>query len=105
MAHNEIPNDSIEFRIALERFRSEYGEDFADRVEVSGALGRFVRDRDLNPGSSLTSEAVLQPILRYQQIPADDVRNQIERKVGEATAHEIIRTLRAFATAELDATE
>jgi len=75
-------NTALTWSAAVTQLRSEYGDTYGDRVEAAAAIKRAAS----NAPQELGGEAVLQPLLRYQDCDPDDARHLIEQKHGDEIA-------------------
>lgn len=89
---------------ALENLRANYGDGYGERVSLGSNMAKHANQEAIELPEEAGSEAVLQPIIRYQDIDPVDVRNQIENKVGEDTAAKVYEAVTSYGLT-LDAPE
>lgn len=82
---------------AVEQVRELYGDDYSDRITLSNDLMDHETEEGLDVPQSVGSEAVTQPLIRYQDIPPEDAWTQIMKKVGQREADQIRKLLVSFA--------
>jgi len=90
---------SDEWTGAVEQVRERYGDDYSDRIALTNDLMDHGTEEGLDVPQSVGSEAVTQPLIRYQDIPSEDAWTQIMKKVGQREADQIRTLLVSFAAA------
>jgi hypothetical protein len=95
-AADDSSGGSDEWAGAVEQVRERYGDDYSDRIALTNDLMDHGTEEGLDVPQSVGSEAVTQPLIRYQDIPSEDAWTQIMKKVGQREADQIRTLLVSF---------
>lgn len=96
----------ISWEEAVSRLRSAHGDSYEDRISLGASLQRYGHRQGIDVPQMVGSEAVLQPLIRYQKVSPQNALDLIQKKVGDEGDFETITYLiKSFCESELGPSE